>query len=141
MSHTPDPEEIRFAYQIRQALDESASQLPAGAAERLAAARRQAIARKKPEARIVREPVLVTAMGAPLGLGAGSRRPGGLLNRFGLLLPLLALILVLAGISYWERQQRINDLADIDAAVMSDELPLSAYLDHGFDVYLKHDAQ
>ena len=35
-----------------------------------------------------------------------------------------------------EQQERIADLAEIDAAVLSDELPLDAYLDHGFNAYL-----
>jgi hypothetical protein len=36
----------------------------------------------------------------------------------------------------YEQQERISDLAEIDALVLSDELPLSAYLDHGFNAYL-----
>ena len=40
------------------------------------------------------------------------------------------------GIYQAEQQQRISELAELDAAVLSDELPLSAYLDHGFNAYL-----
>ncbi|CAG9188733.1 hypothetical protein BVI2075_1310016 [Burkholderia vietnamiensis] len=32
--------------------------------------------------------------------------------------------------------QRTAELADIDAAMLSDDLPLNAYLDHGFNAYL-----
>jgi hypothetical protein len=28
-------------------------------------------------------------------------------------------------------------MAELDAAVLSDELPLTAYLDHGFNAYLE----
>jgi len=43
------------------------------------------------------------------------------------------------GIYQYESERRINELAELDVAVLSDELPLNAYLDHGFDTYLnKH---
>lgn len=44
----------------------------------------------------------------------------------------------LVGIAYWEDMQRTAELADIDAAMLSDDLPLNAYLDHGFNAYLSH---
>jgi len=40
-----------------------------------------------------------------------------------------------AAASLWEDQQRTAELADIDAAMLSDNLPLDAYLDHGFNAY------
>jgi hypothetical protein len=42
----------------------------------------------------------------------------------------------LIGIVQYEKQLRINETADIDAAMLTDELPLSAYADHGFNAYL-----
>jgi hypothetical protein len=68
-------------------------------------------------------------------------RPFGWLGRMGMVLPLLALVGGLAGIYQYEQQERIADLAEIDAAVLSDELPLSAYLDHGFNAYLTQSEQ
>jgi hypothetical protein len=58
------------------------------------------------------------------------------LRRFALAWPLAALVISLVGIAYWEDQQRTAELADIDAAMLSDDLPLNAYLDHGFNAYL-----
>lgn len=141
MSQAFDSREIRFAYKIRQALDESAEQLPAATAERLAAARRLAVSRKKAEIR-AHQPVFQPVLAGTVGSGGDSDRAPRLfsrLGRLGLLWPLLALVAGLLAIGYWERQQHIADLADIDAAVLSDELPLSAYLDHGFNAYLKHE--
>ena len=46
------------------------------------------------------------------------------------------MVVGLVGIYQSEQQQRISETADIDAAVLSDELPLTAYLDHGFNAYL-----
>ena len=50
--------------------------------------------------------------------------------------PILALVVGVAAIAYWENQQRAAELADIDVAMLNDELPLNAYLDHGFNAYL-----
>ena len=54
---------------------------------------------------------------------------------------MIVLVIGLVGIYQFEQQQRINEIADIDAAVLSDELPLSAYLDHGFSTYLAKRAE
>lgn len=42
--------ELEFARQLRRALDENTASLPPATVERLAAARRAALVRKKPEA-------------------------------------------------------------------------------------------
>ena len=101
MSSAPETNEFEFAHKICHALDENAASLPATTVNKLAAARRVALARKKPEAAVARAfaPVLAPA-GAAFGL------------------------------------QRAAELADIDAAMLNDELPLNAYLDHGFNAYL-----
>jgi hypothetical protein len=59
----------------------------------------------------------------------------------GVLVPLLALVIGLAGVYQYEEQQRIAEVAELDAAVLSDELPLVAYLDQGFNAYLEQRAQ
>jgi hypothetical protein len=43
----------------------------------------------------------------------------------------------MVGVYQYEQQQSIVELAEMDAAVLSDELPLSAYLDQGFGAYLE----
>src|SRR5229473_1549380 len=68
--------------------------------------------------------------------GSGPTGKRGRFSRLALAWPLLALVIGLAGIAYWEDQQRTAELADIDAAMLSDNLPLDAYLDHGFNAYL-----
>lgn len=139
MSHDLETREIRFANRVRRALDEASDTPSPNIAARLAAARQEALARKKPEPVAAVQPALVLAgVGAVRSPDAGGpRRAFDKLGRLGLLWPLAALVIGLAGIAYWEHQQHIQDLADIDAAVLSDELPLSAYADHGFNAYLK----
>jgi hypothetical protein len=53
----------------------------------------------------------------------------------------LALVVGMAGIYEYEEQERIAELAELDAAVLSDELPLTAYLDQGFNAYLAQRGQ
>ena len=47
----------------------------------------------------------------------------------------------MGGIYHHEQQRRIAEIAELDAAVLSDELPLSAYLDHGFNAYLANQSE
>ncbi|MCC8397122.1 DUF3619 family protein [Paraburkholderia sp. MMS20-SJTR3] len=132
--------ELEFARQVRRALDENTANLPPATVDKLAAARRAALARKKPEP--VSAPVFVpTFAGLPGGFGSAPQggaepRRRSLLRRFALAWPLAALVAGLIGIAYWEDHQRTAELADIDAAMLSDDLPLNAYLDHGFNAYL-----
>ena len=146
MSSALETKENEFALKVIRALDESTSTIPAAAVDRLAQARRAAIARKKPEKVAVAAaapafaPVLAGA-GATLSAGGSGDAHGrkslfARLGGFGLAGPVFALAVALAGIAYWEDQERKAELADIDAAMMSDSLPLDAYLDHGFNAYL-----
>jgi hypothetical protein len=122
-------DDINLAYKLRHALNENLDALPASTTERLAAARAHALARKKPDARRSAQqgrPLLnMHAMLSMAGLG-----------RVAVAIPLLATVFGLAGIYEYEQQQRIAELAELDAAVLSDELPLTAYLDDGFNAYL-----
>ena len=138
--------ERRFVHAVRTALNESAGQLPPDLRDRLAAARRTALAHKKAEMpSTVHSPVL-----AMPGVGAVSfemedetqsplQRAAAFLRRLGLLWPTIALVAGLAGIYQWQQQQRVDELAEVDTAMMLDDLPLAAYADQGFHQYLKHD--
>ncbi|TFW02411.1 DUF3619 family protein [Oxalobacteraceae bacterium OM1] len=125
--------ELNFAYKVRHALNETAENLPASTADRLASARKIALARKK------KESALKVLVFRPALAGAGTAfGNGGLswLRRIGLVIPMAAVAIGLAGIYQYEQQRRIAETAEIDVAVLADELPLSAYLDHGFNAYL-----
>ncbi|MEX3628938.1 MAG: DUF3619 family protein [Burkholderia sp.] len=136
MSSAPELKELEFALKIRRALDERAAELPPPAADRLAAARQAALARKKPDAAIVLVPALAGGGPGTFGLVRGpAPQPVSLTRRILLAVPLVVL---LAGIAYWENLEHTAELADIDAAMLDDNLPLNAYLDHGFNAYLSH---
>jgi hypothetical protein len=53
-------------------------------------------------------------------------------------LSLAVLILGLAGIVYWQSSNGAgSEIADLDARLLTDDLPIDAYLDKGFDSWLK----
>jgi hypothetical protein len=125
--------ELNFAYKLRHALNESADNLPASTTEKLASARKIALSRQKKESGLR---VLVSHRLFAGNAGSFFNEPFSWLARMGLLVPLIVLIAGLASIYQFEQERRISDTAEMDAAVLADELPLSAYLDHGFNAYL-----
>ena len=58
------------------------------------------------------------------------------------LLALGLLLLGLIGVSYWQVViQQANDIAEIDASLLTGELPINAYLDSDFEAWLKRSSQ
>ena len=126
-------DDLNFAYKVRHALNEKLDDLPASTTDRLALARKAALSRKKADA-----PVKVLARQNVLA-GIATQffaEPMAWLTRMSVIIPLLLLVAGLTGIYQFEQEQRVAELAELDAAVLSDELPLSAYMDHGFNAYL-----
>lgn len=133
MSYSKETKDIDFAYKVRHALTESADRLPARTLDRLAQARKVAVSRKKADA----PSAVLVVRGVLAGSnGFSFQGPATWMGRFGLALPLLVLIAGLFGIYQYEQQRRVSDLADLDAAVLVDELPPEAYLDTGFTAYM-----
>ena len=125
--------ELNFAYKVRHALNESLDILPPTTIDRLASARKVALSHKKNDV-----PLRVFALQRALAgkIGNFFDKPLSWIGRMGLAIPVIVLVIGLVGIYQAEQQQRISEIADIDVAVLSDELPLTAYLDHGFNAYL-----
>ena len=126
--------EQQFANRIRQALNDGARMdggLSPRVAERLRLAREAALERRKPE--------LELAHGWMRGAGAGvMARFGGLGGfSFRLLLPTALLIAGLIAIYNWQQEQRAADIEELDAKLLTGDLPLDAYLDRGFEAWLK----
>lgn len=128
--------ELLFARKVKLALDANLDNLSDDTLQHLAAARRVAMARKKKGGASVSVRVQQPVLAGALGGGMFSPDKPSWLNRLGVALPLLLGVILFAGIYQHENAKRVDDLAEIDAAVLSDELPLSAYLDHGFNAYL-----
>jgi hypothetical protein len=118
--------EEQFGNRIRQILDQEAP-LDPRIAERLAAARRAALERQRLEP----APALRwvdNVLGRVEGWGGRSLR---------ILVPLALLIAGAVAIYAWQQNQRLAELEEIDAQLLSDELPIDAYLDRGFQSWLK----
>ncbi len=133
MNYSKEAQDLDFAYKVRRALNESAEDLPSATLDRLAQARQQALARKKADA-----PVAVKAVKHALAgnFGLSFQGPSSWFGKLAVALPAFVLVVGLVGIFEYEQQQNINELADIDAAVLADELPPAAYVDTGFSAYI-----
>ena len=126
--------QARFARQIVARLDEDAERVGGDVAERLRFARERALAR----AQLVRSPtsaaptpkVGITAAGAAL-LG------GGWWVKLASIAPLVALVCGLVVIQKLQTTAQISVAAEVDAALLADDLPPNAYSDAGFVEFLK----
>ena len=94
---------------------------------RLRAAREQALMRQRPES------VGVLAW-ADNVLGEWGGWSGVSLR---LLAPLVALAVAVSAIYTWQQNQRAAELEEIDALLLTSDLPIDAYLDRGFQNFLK----
>jgi hypothetical protein len=119
-------EQDEFAKRIAKLLDESADRIGPTERERLSAARRHALA-------AYRQPAPAWMPAWATALSRFSDRP---LMDVRYLLPVAALVLGLAGVAYMHAGPT-SEIADIDAGLLTDELPINAYLDQGFDSWLK----
>ena len=128
-------DDINLAYKVRHALNETLDTLPASTTDRLAQARAAALARKKPEASRQRQPAGRRPL-FDLQAGFASLFATPWVARTAAIVPLVAMVAGLVGVYQAENEQRTAELADIDAAVLSDNLPLTAYTDNGFNAYL-----
>jgi Protein of unknown function (DUF3619) len=107
--------------------------LPNEIKDRLYAARMKAIALKKPEKVRVQK----LALASPSG-NWSSGSSNGVWDTIGWVAPLAVLVFGLIGIAQWQDNSRINDIAEVDAALLTDDVPPDAYADSGFMAFLKN---
>ncbi len=113
-------------------LRQGAQSLPVGIKDRLHAARMKALSVRKAEKVRVQTRVLAGATG-----NWGSQS-SSLWDAMSWVAPLAVLVFGLIGIAQWQDNSRINDIAEVDAALLSDDVPPDAYADSGFMAFLKH---
>lgn len=124
--------ELNFGMKVRQALNEGLradTGISPRVAERMRTARERALEARKPE--LQTQPALAVvgyALGRLGGLGGLSLR---------VLLPMAVVMAGLFGIYTWQQEQRAADVEEIDTRLLTDDLPLDAYLDKGFEAWLK----
>ena len=121
--------EMQFGRRIRQILNQGTEVNPR-VAERLRQAREAALARQRPEP----APAFAWADHALVRFGGWS----GLALR--VLLPLAMIVASGVAVYAWEQNRRAAELEEIDAQLLTDDLPIDAYLDRGFQNWLKQRA-
>jgi hypothetical protein len=120
----PDDE---LAGKIVGHLDYGAERLDPAVRERLATARQAALARYRSQP----EPAFGLAWAMATISGRGGHSQGA---RY--VVALATLLVALSGVVYWQTRAP-SDFTDIDVNLLTDDLPINAYLDQGFDSWLK----
>ena len=120
--------EQEFAYKVKQGLNHGLS-VDEPVLARLKAAREQALGRQR-----------VAASSSRLSWATeGSVSTRFVVSR--LVLPTLVLALGLFVVNYWHQAQLAQENAEIDAEVLTGDLPIDAYLDKGFDAWLRRSSE
>jgi hypothetical protein len=121
--------EQELAAKIVQHLDQGLGHIKQGTLYQLQSARKAALDRY----RETPQPVFGLAWAGNMAFNAGRSRYFNARN----LLALGLLLLSLIGVTYWQVTTQANDIADIDASLLTGDLPINAYLDSDFEAWLK----
>jgi hypothetical protein len=115
--------EMQFGHRIRQVLNQGI-EVESDVAQRLAQARNRALERHRAE------PGAAWADNV-----TGSTGWAGIALR--VLLPLAMLVAFAGAVYTWQQNQRAAEIEEVDALLLTDDLPIDAYLDRGFQNWLK----
>ena len=124
----------QLGQQLAGLLTQASGELSHDLSERLRVARQQALAVQKPAPVLLHHTV---QNGSTLALTDPSSEGPGLWRILGSIVPLLALAAGLVTVQWLDREQFVSDLAEIDTALLVDDLPPSAYSDPGFIQFLR----
>ena len=125
----------RFAFKTVSYLSASTSELQHDISERLRVARAQAVAKRK-VAKIQTASNTVN-LGGSAAITWGSSDGLGWWGRIGSVMPLIALVVGLLTINSIQNDNRTQEIAEVDAALLTDDLPPAAFSDPGFLQFLK----
>jgi hypothetical protein len=117
--------ELQFPYKVKRYLDLGAQSLDAGMARKLLQAREQALLRVPERA------------GHLSFVGHGHFSFDAFWPALRSVVALAILAVGVAGVSYWNALEQANESIDVDTALLADDLPITAYLDRGFDAWLQ----
>src|SRR4051812_6645531 len=124
--------EQELAAKIVGRLDHGLGTIKQGTAYQLQSARKAALERY----RETPEPLFGLAWAGQVAFRVSTSRYFNARN----LLASGLLVLSLIGATYWQLVLS-NDIADIDASLLTDDLPINAYLDSNFEAWLKRSSQ
>jgi hypothetical protein len=123
--------EHEIAKKITAYLDRGTAELKAGTAFKLQRARQRALSRLDEKT----QPVPALVLAGTGGSTFGQRR---FFPDARLWIGVLLIVGGVLGYQYWEQAQQARDIEETDAAILASELPIEAYLDQGFEAWLKH---
>lgn len=134
-----DARVARYGLRVAARLAEQTENLPHDVLERLRVAREQAIERTRLARKATRSeaaPSVVVVASGSLALTGGPGE-GGAWFKFAGWVPILLLLAGLLLIQDRYQREQVEAAAEIDAALLADDLPPSAYSDPGFSEFLK----
>ena len=130
-----------YARRLTARLTHGNADLPYDITERLRAARMQALAqRKRPMLQAVRQAETATqvmANGSSAALGGWGREGGNWWRALMSAVPLAALVIGVFVVNMVQDEVVTSEIAEVDAALLTGDLPPSAYADPGFVQFLK----
>ena len=118
--------ENQFGNRVRHLLNQGLDIQP-HAAEQLRAARERALAAQRPE---------------PIAALAWADNVAGFFGGWAgfslrLIMPLVLLAVAVVSLYSWQQNRVVAEIEEIDAQLLTDDLPIDAYLDRGFQNFLK----
>jgi hypothetical protein len=131
---TDHPTEDQFGHLVARVLSANLEQLPYEVQERLRAGRMRAVAARRVSPILVTRPQAQVMGDGTLTLGAPSWKGWTPLAS---LFPMVLLVVGLLTINMVLDEYRANEVAEVDAALLTDDLPPTAYTDPGFVQFLK----
>lgn len=131
--------EDRFGHKVASCLSQSSAELPHDISERLRAARMQALSQRKVAK--TKTAVSVISTGSSAALSWDAEETLGWWSRIAAIMPLIALVVGLLTINSIQDDNRAEELAEVDSALLTDELPPAAFADPGFVQFLKNTRQ
>lgn len=126
--------EEEFVGKIKAYLDRSTADLTPGVAYRLREMRMLALDRLEGAQEAPQQ--TLSAAGVH-GFMSGGRRRRPRLAALSIAVGVLVLAVSVLGYQQWNVYQQIKQFEDIDAQILSSDLPIDAYLDTGFQAWLK----
>ena len=130
---TAPSNEDQFGHIVARALSANLEQMPYEVQERLRAARMRAVAARRVGPILVAQTEVQHVGHGTLSLGAPWKGWTPLASMF----PIALLLVGLFTINLVLDEYRANEVAEVDAALLTDDLPPHAYTDPGFLQFLK----
>ncbi len=125
--------EERFGKRIAQFLDSQSQNLSGDIQDRLSQARALAISRAKPEP----DPVFAAQWQTAHRGFSIPQFNTPIWSFTSWLIPIAVVMFGLIAITKWQEDLRIQDIAIVDIALLTDDVPPDAFMDNGFMAFLK----